>query len=312
MPLRQIKKVNKLLIMLFALMSLGLLGSLSFAIAQNWHLKLESTHSELARQAGIGNFIVENAITNASKSLNAAQKSLNGMASTGPLSALQIHEALVASLEEFNAYNNSNYEGLLLYLDQNGALVARTDLYPAPRISLADRIYFQRLAQHPELERTLGPLVKARTTGEWVFHVAIPLKDKQGHLKGVLIHQIRAIDMARDLDKYIGTNQTVQMVSQTSEVGLSFIYPLGWLSLQEPQEIRTPYADFAIRSTSPQDAFVWSEPSASVNPQRFVVGYAHSEQTGLLTTIHQRMSDVWFDFSLRIWPCWVLQVLHWS
>lgn len=299
MPLRQIRKVNKLLIMLFALMSLVLVGSLGFAIAQNWQLKVESTNSELAKQAGIGNFIVENAIANASKSLSAAQKALNGMVSNGHLGALQVHEVLERSLDEFNAYSNSNYEGLLLYLDENGELVARTDMYPAERISLADRDYFQHLSEHPELERTLGQLVKARTSGEWVFHVAIPLKDKQGHFRGVLAQQIRAIDIARELIKYIDTHKTSQMVSQSVDGGLSFVYPLQWLSIKAPQEMRTPYADFAIRSTSPQDAFIWTGESEERRQPRLLVGYAHSEQSGLLTTIHLVMSDVWFDFFIE-------------
>lgn len=54
MPLFRInKKVNKLLITLYALMVVGLLSSLGVAVHQNWLLKVQSTKIELARQAGI-------------------------------------------------------------------------------------------------------------------------------------------------------------------------------------------------------------------------------------------------------------------
>ncbi len=296
MPHNRIKrKVNKILITLYALMVMGLLGSLGFAMVQNWQLKIQSVKSDLARQAGVGNFIVSNAIVNASKSLSSAQRAMQQILNDSTLSALQAHEILQNSLHEFNAYSNSDYEGLLLLLDPNGELLARTDHYPAGRINFSDRFYFQQLLRHPQSERAIGPLLKARTTGEWVFHVSVPLRDSKGQLRGVLAQQIRAIDIARDLTKYVATNGNGLLVSQSPEAGKSFIYPLHQLPQSGVASVETPYADFARRSTSPQDAFVWPQTPDSTE-EHGLVGYEHSYISGLLTTMYLPLSHVWFGF----------------
>jgi diguanylate cyclase (GGDEF)-like protein len=299
MPHHQIrKKVNKLLITLYALMVMGLSASLGVALYQNWTLKVQVIQSELARQAGVGNFIIESAIADATKSLAAAQRALVKRVNAGPLSALQAHEVLQESLNDFNAYSNSGYGGLLLYMDPQGELIARSDDDTREQQNFSDRAYFRNLVQNPELERTLGPLVKARTTGEWVFHVAVPIKDKSGQLRGVLAQQIQAVDIARHLARYTDTAKTPQLVSQSTGTGVSFVYPLALLSERGVEGIQTPYADFARRSTSPQDSFTWPMSPFTGEPKVFV-GYEQSQLYGMLTTIHLPVSDVWLDFLLE-------------
>ncbi len=299
MPYRLIKrKVNKLFITLYVLMMVGMLGSLGFAIQQNWELKLQSTQSDLSRQAGIGSFVLSNGIAHATQSLAAAQRALQPVLNGGPLSALQAHEVLQSTLSDFLAYSNTNYEGLLLYIDPQGQLVARTDHYPAERIDLSDRLYVQRLQQSPQTDRVIGPLVRARSTGEWVFHVSTPLRDKYGHFRGVLAQQIRATDIAKDLVKYVDTQKKGLLISQSSEAGLSFVYPLHWLVQPGLEAIETPYADYARRSTSPQDAFIWPRTNGT-SEARLLVGYEHSEVSGLLTTIRLPLSEVAYAFFLE-------------
>ncbi len=299
MPLFRInKKVNKLLITLYALMVVGLLSSLGVAVHQNWLLKVQSTKIELARQAGIGNFIVENAIIHASKSLSAAQKAMHTVLHVGPLSASQAHDILHSTLNEFNAYSNASYGGLLLYLDAQGQLQARTDRQTSEQLDFSDRFYFQRLQQQPDIGQTLSPLRKAATTGEWVFHVAMPIKDKQGQFRGVLAQQIQITDIANELNKYLNNGHASQLVTQSSDTGLSFVYPLHLLARTGPESLETPYADFARRSTSPQDTFTWPV-STDSHDRQALVGYAQAKQSGLLTTIHLPLSDVWWNFFLE-------------
>ncbi len=296
MPHHQIrKKVNNLLITLYVLMVMGLCGSLGGALYQNWTLKTQVIQSELARQAGVGNFIVESAIANATKSLVAAQRAMGKILNGGPMSALQAHDILQESLSDFNAYSNSSYGGLLLCLDPQGELIARTDHYPSERLDFSDRDYFRDFVLQPELERTIGPLVKARTTGEWVFHVAVPIRDKNRRFRGVLAQQIQAVDLARDLARYIDTTKAPQLVSQSTETGKAFVFPLQLLSDHRVEDIQTPYADYARRSTSPQDSFTWPLTNAPGGPKLFV-GYEQSQPSGLLTTIHLPMADVWYNF----------------
>lgn len=278
-------------------MVVGLLGSVGVAVYQNWLLKYKSTKIELARQAGIGNFIVENAIFNATKSLRAAQRAMQPALDHKPSSS-QALQILQSADSETHAYSNSNYGGFLLYIDPQGLLQASTDLAPHDNINLADQPYFLRLSQKTNLETTVSPLVKARTTGEWVFHVAVPLKDKYGTFKGVLAQQIQASDIAKDLSKYMDAGKSMQMVSQSPESGLFFAYPLHLLSASGSEQITTPYADFARRSISSQDAFTWS-PADTPQMRQTLVGYAQSKPSGLLTTIEQPVSDLWISFFLE-------------
>lgn len=299
MPHRQVnKKVNKLIITLYALMVLALSASLGVALYQNWKLKTQVIQSELARQAGVGNFIVENAIANATQSLAAAQRAMGKVLDSGPMSAQLTHDLLQETLNNFNTYSNNSYGGVLLCLDHQGDLVARTDQYPAERLNLSDRDYFRHFTLHPTLDHTIGPLVKARTTGEWVFHVAVPIRDKRGHFRGVLAQQIQAVDIAHDLAHYTDSAKTPQLVSQSTDSGISFVYPLELLSKHGTQGVQTPYADFARRSPSPQDSFRWPPSNAAGGPPVFV-GYEQSQTSGLLTTIHLPVSEVWFDFLLE-------------
>lgn len=294
-------KVNRLLITLYALMVLGLLGSLGFAVHQNWLLKVQSTRIELARQAGIGNFLVENAIVNATKSLGAAQKVIHQTLVTGPVSTDQAHDILQSALNEFNAYSNVASSGLIFYLDRDGLLVARTDQPRPEQQDFSHQVYFQRLREKGDTTYTISPLTTTRTTGEWVFHIAMPLKDKAGQFQGVLAQRIQTTAIAKDLTKYMDSGKAARMVTQSPEAGLSFAYPLYLLTDLGPTAIETPYADFARRSASPQDTFTWPAATDSIEPKA-LVGYAHAEQSQLLTTVHQPLSDVWFSFLMENLP----------
>ena len=294
-------KVNRLLITLYALMVLGLSGSLGFAVHQNWLLKVQSTRIELAHQAGIGNFIVENAIVNATQSLGAAQKALHQTLAAGPLHTDQAHEILQNALNEFNAYSNIAYSGLILFLDRDGMLLARTDQPKPEPVDYSSQVYFQRLREKSDTVYTISPLSTTRKTGEWVFHIAMPLKDKAGQFQGVLAQRIQTSAIAKELTKYMNSGKAVQMVTQSPETGLSFAYPLELLTHPGPTAIETPYADFARRSASPQDTFTWPMSNDSNGPQA-LVGYAHTEQSKLLTTVHQPLSDIWFNFLLENLP----------
>jgi len=289
------KKVRSLILTLYAAMLVALLGSLSLALHQNWQLKLQSSQNEMARQAGIGNFIIEHAVINAAKALGNAQQSLQKTLANGPLSMLKAHEVLQFHLDEHNAFINSDYKGLMLYIDPQGVLQARTDHYPSERFDFSNRIYFERLREHPEIPFTIGPLSKAQTTGEWVFHVAVALRDNKNAFHGVLAQQIRLSDITQDLARYIDTSHAAQIVTQTLDGHLALVYPPRLITKIGNGGINISYADFARRSSSPQDAFIW--PAATGQGQReLVVGFELSEHFHLLTTAHRAMSDILQSF----------------
>lgn len=285
------KKVRSLIITVYALMVLALLGSMGVALHQNWQLKLQSSQSEMARQAGIGNFIIEHAAINAAKALGNAQQSLQKSISSGAMNPLQVHETLRYHLNEHNAFINSDYKGLMLYINGNGLLQARTDHYPAEHFDFSDRVYFQRLRLNPTTNFTIGPLMQAQTTGEWVFHVAIPLRDGKNTFQGVLAQEIRLEDITQELGRYIDTSHATQIVTQTLDGHLALVYPPQLMTQIGRDGIDISYADFARRSSTPQDSFLWP-PETQDNPERLVVGFELSEHFHLLTTAHRSLSDI--------------------
>lgn len=289
------KKASHLIFTLYAVMVLTLLGSLGVSLYQNWQLKLQSSQNEMARQAGIGNFIIEHATINAAKALGNAQQSFQKLLANGSLNPLQAHEVLQYNLEEHNAYINSDYQGLMLFIDAQGILQARTDSYPAEHFDFSDRIYFQSLYKNPEVDVTIGPLVKAQTTGEWVFHVATPLRDSKKNFRGVLAQQIRLKDIAQDVGRYIDRSHPVQIVTQTLDGHLALVYPPQLASQLGTRNIDISYADFARRSPTPQDAFIWPATPTSA-AQRLVVGYEVSEHFHFLTTAHRAFSSILIGF----------------
>jgi diguanylate cyclase (GGDEF)-like protein len=289
------KKASHLIFTLYVVMVMTLLGSLCVSLYQNWHLKLQSSQDEMARQAGIGNVIIEHATVNAAKALGNAQQALQKIMVSRTPSTLQVHEILQNSLEEHNAYINSDYQGLMLFIDAEGLLQARTDHYPAERLDFSDRAYFQHLRQQPELDFIIGPLVRAQTTGEWVFHVATPLRDARKTFRGVLAQQIRLADIAQDVRRYIDRNHPVQIVTQTLDGYLALVYPPQLASSMGDDGIHIPYADFARRSSTPQDSFIWPVTPNSAG-ERLVVGYEISEHFHFLTTAHRTLASILIGF----------------
>lgn len=293
------KRVNSLFIKLYLLVAVGLLGSVGFALHENWTLKVQTVQDSLARQAGISNFIVSNAIGLANKSLaNAQGLFLPTLRQYGTLDAVQANEVLQRALVEFKELSESTsaqFQGLMLYLDAQGQIVARTDLFPHATLNVADRPYFSRLRDDPRLDRTYSPLVRARTTGEWVFHVAVPLRDPHGRFHGVLVQQIRASDIVRELSRYIDTTQSRLTISQLAGTEQTFLYPLPLLQDETQLPAPQPYVLQARRASSPQDAFLWPQ-QASWGTPRYLVGYEHSELSGLTTTITLPLREVWLRF----------------
>lgn len=293
------KRVNSLFLKLYLLVIAGLLFSVGYSLHQNWALKLQGAKDTLARQAGISNFIVSSAIGHASMALENAQGLfLPAIRQGGTLDALQAHAILHRALGEFKELSESSsaqFQGLMLYLDAQGKIVARTDRHPDNGIDVADRPYFLRLRDNPALERTYSPLVKARTTGEWVFHVAVPLRDDKGRFQGVLVHQIRAADISRELSRYIDTTQPELVISQQAGTQQTFLHPPSLLAGSTTGVTPPPYAEHAQRASSPQDAFVWPL-QAPLDSQLTLVGYEHSELSGLTTTLALPLRAVWLRF----------------
>jgi diguanylate cyclase (GGDEF)-like protein len=281
---RRIKRrFHKLLVISYVLTILGLVVGCGFAVHQNWKVRLASTELNLQRNAGIGNFIVESALINASKSLHVAQSLLHDMTQSGRLDRQQMHAILQDALRDFATYNNSNSIGLLFFIDSHGLLYARSDQFPAATLDLSDRNYFSALRDHPELPYLISPLVKARTNGLWVLHMAVPIRDKSGAYLGSLVQQLWEKDIASELPKYVDTHSFDNLMIHTQGEEIAFVYP-------PPGAALPPTMAIIPQLTARQGALVWESPNEG--GKKLLLGFTRSNMFDLVSCVSLPMQDI--------------------
>lgn len=215
------RTIAALYVFTFVTVSIGT----GFALYQNWAVRLEQAQSRLVRAAHVGNFLVETALTSAAKSLDSTQQLFSEVLQMGSMDKDLAGQLLNASYAKFRVYNQTHGFGLMFFVDQQGKLVAQSEGQADMSIDMSDRQYFQLLRDNPRLQRTVGPLVFARTTGQWVFHMSVPVYGMNGEFSGVLVQQILENDIAEKLVQYADTQHFEQMITHIEARDSSFVYP---------------------------------------------------------------------------------------
>ena len=196
-----------------------------FSLYQNWRLRIDDAKANLHRSANIGNYLIETALTSAAKSLDNTQASFARALHSGSLSRKLATELLNTNYAKFKEYNKTDVFGLIFFVDRRGKLYGRSGQATEEEIDFSDRFYFYQLKNNPALRRTVGPLVVARTTGEWVFHMSVPVHDRDGHFFGVLVQQILEKDIASDLVQYADVSSFEHMATHFKDNDPSFVFP---------------------------------------------------------------------------------------
>ena len=196
-----------------------------FALYQNWTVRLDDAHSRLVRSASVGNFLVETALTSAAKSLDSTQAAITKAIQANQMNHEQAHFILSSSYTKFQTFNKTDAFGLLFFVDKHGKLYAQSSGKADTNIDFTDRFYFKELRDNPDIHRTIGPLVLARTTGQWVFHMSVPIYGKNGEFSGVLVQQILEKDIANKLMQYADPNHFEYMMTHFDSSAPSFVYP---------------------------------------------------------------------------------------
>lgn len=218
-------KLTKTVAALYVLTLLIVTLGTGFALHQNWTFRVEQATTNLVRSANMANFLIETALTNAAKSLDNTEalfsKALQEQKLSGPLA----HEILKSSDAKVRSYRESYVYGLLFFVDRNGKLLAQSEGQADTKIDFSDRLYFYQLRDNAHLKRTIGPLVFARTTKQWVFHMSVPVYDKEGTFVGVLVQQILENEIAKKLVRYADPSHFEHMMTHFDGVEPSFVYP---------------------------------------------------------------------------------------
>jgi diguanylate cyclase (GGDEF)-like protein len=220
------KQLSRTIVGLFLLTQLFILTAAGFALRNDWVVRTEATQADLFKTANIGNLLVENALLNADKTLHSAQANIEALWRMGPTTDALVHQALADAMQAFERYNPAGDLGLLLFANAQGVVTARNDAPSTHAIDVSDRFYFKDLRDHPAKRSTVGPILQARTTGLWVFHMAVPLRTPQGSFAGIVVQQLSATDIGAMLATYTDTRSFEALATQSPGGAISFVYPL--------------------------------------------------------------------------------------
>ena len=266
----------------------------AYSLHQNWETRLESSKKHLLRSAEMGNMLVESTLVDAAKSLDRTKQSIESSIAKNTLTPHNVHTILKKSFTEFSAFNKSDLLGLMFLIDSHGRMYARNDMYPAEAIDFSDRFYYQDFLQHPDRQLTIGPLLIARTTGDWVFHMAVPIHDERGHLKGVLVQQLLENDIVRELRKYTEANDFSQMMTHFNGNTVSFAYPAPPPPAKSTDGIYPPIFHNLAWATQSQGTGYWRVPGNSKDD--LLIGFAPSPVFGLMTYVTLPMAQIYRTF----------------
>ena len=295
-----ISRLSRLIVIIYVLTHIIVFTGIGISLYQNWALRLEDAKSRLLRSAEMGNMLVENNLIDAAKSLDGAKQEIENKLRTTGLTSDNAYEILSSSIHEFNIYNKSNYLGLLFLIDENGQLIARSDEPASKIIDFSDRYYFQDLRDHFEKKYTIGPLLIARTTGQWVFHMAVPINDKKGKFAGVLVRQLLEEDISNDLKKYTDSSDFLQLMTHADKNAVSFAYPPPSALIKSVQEI-FPNITFNIDLLENHRGTGYGS-SAPDKKNNFLIGYARSpifELTTYVTIPRSQILEFFFKSNIH-------------
>lgn len=98
----------------------------------------------------------------------------------------------------------------LFVLNRKGERVVHSLPFTPANANNSDRAYFIYHRDHPDPNAHLGPPIRARSSGEWVFTISRRLNDEQGDFAGVILATISLDYFQKFYDRFnIGKNGSI-------------------------------------------------------------------------------------------------------
>jgi diguanylate cyclase (GGDEF)-like protein len=288
------KKLSHTIVALYVLtLSIVAIGT-AFALHQNWSIRIEATQVNLVRNANIGNVLIESALLKASNTLRSTRRQLELAFLQGQPSSADIHQLLKAASKASEVYQNGRPNGLMFYVDPSGLVYARSDSYLSGLIDVSDLFIYTDLLNNFNKTATVGPLLRARTKGQWIFHTSIPVHDAQGKFDGVLVQEIEATSIAADISRSTETQDFEQMMTHYPGSAVSFVYPFPE-GEQDLANLASAMDHVAVPLTRKEGASTWIRTRGSYS-ESLLMGYTQSNLLGLTTYVTVPMQQVWQKF----------------
>jgi diguanylate cyclase (GGDEF)-like protein len=278
------KGIARFYVITLVVMSLGFF----FGLSLNWEQQLEATKISLGHDAALTSTFIDNALISTTKSLDSAKEQVTAAIHSGSFDEAQAHRILSVAISDFMRFTASEVYGLLFFVDKQGQLFARSGEYPARPIDFSDRYYYQELRDHPKRIYAIGPIIKARTTGRYVFHMSVPVLDAHGAFYGALVQQLQIDDLCGLLGRnYHGLAEHIAMHHPTE--GISFVYPAPTAS--------NPLTGFeivaqAINKSELKNGCILVDTGKIPLLDSLIVGFATSPTFGFVTSAAMGMKTV--------------------
>lgn len=199
--------------------------SLGFMLRLSWFEFLDGRKREATREAITASTLVQAALLDASKILDVARSQLESSLEHPPTDRKLLHDILHSAVENFSIYNTQDAFGLLLFVDGNGRLLARSGEYPARELDFSDRNYYLDLRNNPSRKYAIGRLRKAVTTGRLVFHLSMPVHRSDKSFAGVVAVQLDESELATTLGKMLAGSRERRLCILCPDGRPLFVYP---------------------------------------------------------------------------------------
>ena len=268
--------------------------AIGFYIDQGWNVTRAHAIADLEKDATLSAQIIDDGVKDAGKLLGITKFRIEERLRRGGLTRQQAHDLLKESISNFILYNENQSFGLLVYLDREGVIVAQNGIYPAPPYYLGDRLYFRLLQENPSKKYSVGNLVKARTTGKLVFHMAMPVHGPDNLPAGAIVQQISEEEIAVTLGKII-RNPGEKVMELTSSGEAAFIFPLP-PNPDELREISFPRLLKLIAHLGKSSGWVKIPGGITELQETVYAGYLFGYEDGICSVVTLRESEIYSLF----------------
>lgn len=287
---------NEYLALFLMIIAVTGVGSV-IALYQSYSIYTENTKDELVREAYIANSLLEGVLSDSSQVLDVAKPKIEEAINNQTLTKELTYRILSDAHSSIHPLNMKLVNEITLYTNEEGLVQATSLGIENKNISLADRLYFKALKNNPNRNYAVGNLVIGKISNELTFHIATSATDAKGKLKGVIIQQVLANELANNLNKSLKTLADAQILVNVGGGRLAFTYPR--ITHQDDEEFHLClYVEKAIQSNGQPSGIIEIAPNREIS-QHTYAAYASSSKYGLVTTVFVPAKSVVTSFFER-------------
>lgn len=257
-----LRKIRSAILFIYVVIVITLFGGGYIWLRSSWNDQRELVGQRLVADASLVTNFIQASLIDVSKLLDLARNRIVELSERRRLSPEAVHNVLDGTLRSISFSVSNDLRGLLFFIDPHARMVAQSGLFPAPAYDFSERLYYRALMTQPSAKFAIGNMLVAKTTGQLVFHISMPVRSEKGELLGVLVQQIRVHDVAT----------VVKDVLENRGAIITTRLPGGETVFAFPIEATPPAVGSGACATGAnKGSFIANE-----NDQRLLVGYAFS------------------------------------